>query len=85
MNLFDLPHGTEEDESVLELRAVDRISKHDPIQTWLRIGSFSLHRIRGPAVIYKDGTELWWRDGQYYSPTAHELVLWELRKKNESV
>ena len=64
-----------------------------------------LHRLNGPAVIYKDGDmhwyrhgryhrddgpawlwpsegiEEWYKDGKRYEPSAHELMVWKMKKK----
>ena len=81
MNLFDLPKGTIEDESVLRGSYLEEVR-----QIWHKKGDRGIwHRIRGPAVIRKNGEEEWYRYDELYTPTAHEKMLWELRKKNESV
>ena len=78
MKPFDLPEGTEEDESVF------RASLSGAAKVWNKKGrKFLWHRLRGPALIYETGEEVWYRDGIRYTPTAHEKMMWELRKKNE--
>ena len=77
--------GEIEDESVFEI-IESRIFR----QVWFKITEkpitfpCTFHRVRGPAVITRDGKEFWYRHGKPYTPTAHELMMWELRKKNES-
>ena len=80
MNVLDLPPGTVEDESVLFHPKIKGIK-----QLWHKKdrATFYWHRLRGPAVIHKNGTEEWYRYDEEYQPTAHELMMWELRKKNE--
>ena len=60
MNVLELPEGSEEDDSYLKtnLRYVK--------QMWLQKGQGILywHRLRGPALIYEDGTEIWSRYGR---------------------
>ena len=78
MNVLNLPAGTEEDESIV------RYNITTLTQVWHKKGRrYEWHRVRGPACIYSDGEEVWYRDGNQYTPTAHEKMMWELRKKNE--
>ena len=78
MNVLDLPPGATEDESYLV-----RYFSYVIEQVWRHSGNESLHRLRGPALIFKDGEERWFRHDEPYKPTAHERMLWEQRKKNE--
>ena len=82
MNVLDLPYGTEEDESILAKPVFT-----DDKQLWRRkdFNTWHWHRLRGPAVIRRNGEEEWYRDDEPYEPTAHEKMMWELRKKNESI
>lgn len=38
------------------------------------------HSDQGPAIISRDGTLRWFRNGVEYTPTAHQLLTWEMRK-----
>jgi hypothetical protein len=41
-----------------------------------------LHRDDGPAVEWSlVGVEDWWKDGEEYEPSAHDLMLWKMKKK----
>ena len=42
--------------------------------------NYQFHREDGPAVIYSSGEEVWYRHGEKYTPTAHELMLGNLEK-----
>ena len=80
MNVLDLPRGTMEDASCLCM--TDAIMYK---QVWRKNNCDGvLHRLRGPAIIFLDNRELWYVEGAPYKPTAHERMVWELRKKNES-
>jgi hypothetical protein len=47
--------------------------------SWYRHGQ--LHRDDGPAVEWpSDGTEEWYKDGKPYKPSAHELMVWKMKK-----
>ena len=49
---------------------------------WLRHGQ--LHREHGPARIWPAAhIEHWYKDGKRYEPSAHELMLWKLKKKQQ--
>ena len=50
----------------------------DGSKSWLRHGK--LHCDDGPARILKDYEE-WWKDGEPYEPTAHEIMVWKMKKK----
>ena len=81
MNVLDLPNYTVEDESTMR-------KDKDAMQIWYKTslgfgGKRQFHRLRGPALIFKKGVEAWYRDDKPYTPTAHERMAWELRKKNE--
>ena len=80
MSLLDLPIGTEEDESILTIPR-----GFGDKQLWRKKYNtpWHWHRLRGPAVIRKNGEEEWYRNDEPYEPTAHEKMMWELRKKNE--
>ena len=80
MNAIKLPVGTKEDESVLAEASVFGYR-----QVWYNFDVHHIvrHRLRGPAIIRNDGKEEWYRYGKLYTPTAHEKMMWELRKKNE--
>ena len=42
----------------------------------------TMHREDGPARIWKDrGIETWIKDAMFYEPSAHELMLWKMKKK----
>ena len=77
MNVLKLTCGTVEGASTLSVSSTGS-------QLWYGRG-MNLHRILGPAVIIANGQEYWFRDGDVYTPTAHEKMMWELRKKNETV
>jgi hypothetical protein len=48
---------------------------------WCRHGK--LHRDDGPARIWPSvGVEDWWKDGEPYEPSAHELMVWKMKQKN---
>ncbi len=43
-----------------------------------------VHRDDGPALIYYIGKELceyWYKDGKPYEPSAHEIMVWKMKKK----
>ena len=48
---------------------------------WCRHGQ--LHRADGPAVekVPDEEEEEWYKDGEKYEPSAHELMLWKMKKK----
>ena len=50
-------------------------------EIWMRDGEF--HRDDGPACIDSNGEERWFRNGQEYTPSAHERLKWEARKREE--
>ena len=40
------------------------------------------HRDDGPARIWPStGLEEWWKNGERYEPSAHDLILWKMKKK----
>ena len=40
------------------------------------------HRDDGPAIDWPYGRiEEWWKDGEPYEPSAHDLILWKMKKK----
>ena len=52
------------------------------IEEWYIDGN--LHREDGPAFItLADGilTEDWYKNGEPYEPSAHELILWKMKKE----
>jgi hypothetical protein len=49
---------------------------------WYKHGK--LHRDDGPAVEWpSDGTEEWYKDGEEYEPSAHELMVWKMKQKKK--
>ena len=49
---------------------------------WYKHGK--LHRENGPAREWPhDDVEEWYKDGKPYEPSAHELMLWKMKKKKE--
>ena len=55
---------------------------HGRDKEWYRHGM--LHRDDGPALIYYMGKELceyWYKDGKPYEPSAHEIMVWKMKKK----
>ena len=43
-----------------------------------------LHREDGPAREWPaEGIFEWWKDGELYEPTAHEIITWKMMKKKE--
>ena len=49
------------------------------IQYWYKEGKF--HRDDGPAVIFADGSNLWYKDDKPYKPSAHELMTWKMNER----
>ena len=49
---------------------------------WLRHGK--LHCDDGPAIIHSNGEEQWLKHHAHYEPTAHELIVWKMRKQQIS-
>ena len=48
--------------------------------TWCRHGA--LHRDDGPAVDWPAaGKEEWYKDDVIYEPSAHEIMVWKMKKK----
>jgi hypothetical protein len=53
---------------------------YDGSMSWIRHGR--LHRDDGPAREWPArGIETWWKDGKPYEPSAHELMVWKMKKK----
>ena len=47
---------------------------------WYAYGE--LHRDDGPARIWPSaGLEEWYKNGELYEPSAHDLILWKMKKK----
>ena len=43
------------------------------------------HRDDGPArEWFTRGIEAWYKDGQKYEPSAHELMLWKMKQKKKA-
>ena len=90
--LPNIPHGTIEGESILHITKATDIATGviSEIHGWFKLlndskqSSSKHHRIGAPAIMTPDGVELWYVDDVYYIPTAHEKMMWELRKKNEA-
>ena len=56
------------------------MTRFDGAMTWYRHGK--RHRNDGPAVILPaSGLEYWYKDGESYEPSAHELMVWKMKKK----
>ncbi len=50
------------------------------LNCWYKHGF--LHRDDGPARIWPStGLEEWWKNGERYEPSAHDLILWKMKKK----
>ena len=89
--LPNIPKGTIEGESILHITKTMDSSTFimTEIHGWFKIlpnskqSSSKHHRIGAPAIMTSDGVELWYVDDVYYIPTAHEKMMWEIRKKNE--
>ena len=42
------------------------------------------HRDDGPAIEWPEkGIEDWWKDGEPYEPSAHELMVWKMTQKKK--
>ena len=40
------------------------------------------HRDDGPAIYWPERKiEVWYKDGKKYQPSAHELMVWKMKKK----
>ena len=53
---------------------------NDGDMTWFRHGKY--HRDDGPARIWPStGLEEWYKDDVRYEPSAHDLILWKMKKK----
>ena len=49
---------------------------------WYRHGQ--RHRDDGPARIWpSERIEGWWKDGEPYEPSAHELIAWKMKQKEQ--
>ena len=49
-------------------------------QAWYQQGI--LHREDGPAIIWLSrDIEEWYKDGEKYEPSAHEIMVWKMKKK----
>jgi hypothetical protein len=49
---------------------------------WYRHGR--LHRDDGPARVWPaEGIEDWYKDGDLYEPTAHEIMAWKMTQKKK--
>ena len=49
-------------------------------RSWYRHGK--RHREDGPAIEWlSENREVWYKDGKPYEPSAHELMLWKMKKK----
>ena len=58
------------------------ITFHDGDTRWYKHGF--LHRLDGPARIWPEqGIEHWYKDGDLYEPTAHEIIAWKMKKKQK--
>jgi hypothetical protein len=55
------------------------IEWRDGTEYWYRHGK--LHRDDGPATNWPPGQEEWHKDGEPYEPSAHELIVWKMKKK----
>ncbi len=67
------------------------MTRFDGAMTWYRHGK--RHRNDGPAVvypIYEDNTELpdvrneWFKNDMPYEPSAHEIMVWKMKWKEEN-
>ena len=55
---------------------------NDGDTTWFRHGL--RHRDDGPALVWTvENREEWYRDGERYEPSAHELMVWKMKKKSQ--
>ena len=43
-----------------------------------------VHRDAGPAIIWPDGAQRWFKNGEEYEPTAHELMVWKMKEKEQT-
>jgi hypothetical protein len=55
------------------------IEWRDGTEYWYRHGK--LHRDDGPATNWPPGQEEWHKDGVKYEPSAHEIMVWKMKKK----
>jgi hypothetical protein len=54
----------------------------DGDRDWYRHGL--LHRDDGPAREWpSEGREEWYKDGEFYEPSAHEIMVWKMKQKKE--
>ena len=65
------------------------MSEGDNYVVWLNGNEYhrkhnKLHRDDGPAVIYANGSQYWYKDGKPYTPTAHELMTWKMNEKERA-
>ena len=65
------------------------MSEGDNYVVWLNGNEYhrkrnKLHRADGPAVIYANGDQYWYKDGKPYTPTAHELMTWKMNEKERA-
>jgi hypothetical protein len=52
----------------------------DGYEEWYRHGK--LHRDDGPAIIWPSENQfVWYKDGEPYEPSAHEIMVWKMKKK----
>lgn len=52
--------------------------EHIDVTIWMVNGG--IHRDDGPAVIFKDGREIWYRRGAPYQPDSSAMSNWQASK-----
>jgi hypothetical protein len=58
------------------------VNNSDSYEGWYQHGQ--LHRDDGPAQIWPAHTQhLWWKHGKPYKPSAHDLMIWKMKKKEK--
>ena len=49
---------------------------------WFKDGK--LHRDDGPAVIWSDDEQYWYKNDERYEPSAHEIMAWKMNEKEQT-